>query len=404
VTTPSATEGLLRDLAPQALGAVVRRFGNFADAEDAVQDALIVAIEKWPVGGVPDNPLGWLITVASRRMMEQFRRNEARRRREDLVVAGDRTPPDPIPGTDDTLILMFMCCHPTLSPSAAIPLTLRAIGGLTTREIASAFLIPEATMAQRISRAKTKIREADEPFALPPESDRSFRIRSVLHTLYLLFSEGYTTSGGYELTRSDLSSEAIRLTRAVHHSLPEVPEVTGLLALMLLTDARRSGRTEDDGSLVPLLVQDRTRWDRALIGEGVALITRALEQHRIGEYQLQAAIAAIHDQALVPTDTDWSSIESLYARLEHLTGNPMVTLNRSVALSMLDGPEAGLRMLDGVADRLGNHHRYHAVRAHLLADAGETDRAICEFELAQQSATNLRERHYLATEAARLAT
>lgn len=403
MTTPSATEGLLRGLAPQALGAVVRRFGNFADAEDAVQEALIVAIEKWPVEGVPDNPMGWLIKVASRRMMEQFRRDDARRQREDLVMAGARTPPDPIPGTDDTLILMFMCCHPTLSPSAAIPLTLRAIGGLTTREIAAAFLVPEATMAQRISRAKTKIRDADEPFALPPESDRSVRIRSVLHILYLLFSEGYTTSGGYELTRSDLSSEAIRLARTIHKSLPQEPEVTGLLALMLLTDARRPGRTDDDGSLVPLLLQDRTRWDRALIGEGVALITRALEQHRIGQYQLQAAIAAIHDQALVTTDTDWPTIESLYARLEHMTGNPMVMLNRSVAVSMVDGPEAGLRMLDGVADRLGDHHRYHAVRAHLLAEAGETDRAICEFELASLSATNLRERHYLTTEAARLA-
>ena len=404
MTTPSATEGLLRELAPQALGAVVRRFGNFADAEDAVQEALIVAIEKWPVGGVPDNPTGWLITVATRRMVEQFRRDDARRQREDLVMAGARTPPDPIPGTDDTLILMFMCCHPTLSPSAAIPLTLRAIGGLTTREIAAAFLVPEATMAQRISRAKTKIREADEPFALPPESDRSVRIRSVLHILYLLFSEGYTTSGGYELTRSDLSSEAIRLTRTIHKSLPQEPEVKGLLALMLLTDARRPGRTDDDGSLVPLLHQDRALWDRALIGEGVTLITRALEQHRIGEYQLQAAIAAIHDQALHPTDTDWSAIESLYARMEHLTGNPMVTLNRSVAVSMVDGPEVGLRMLDGVADRLGDHHRYHAVRAHLLAEAGETDLAIRELELASQSATNLRERHYLMTKAARLAT
>ena len=403
MTSPSATEGLLRGLAPQALGAVVRRFGNFADAEDAVQEALIVAIEKWPVEGVPDNPMGWLIKVASRRMMEQFRRDAARRQREDLVMAGPRTPPDPIPGTDDTLILMFMCCHPTLSPSAAIPLTLRAIGGLTTREIAAAFLVPEATMAQRISRAKTKIRDADEPFALPPESDRSVRIRSMLHILYLLFSEGYTTSGGYELTRSDLSSEAIRLARTIHKSLPQEPEVIGLLALMLLTDARRPGRTDDDGSLVPLLLQDRARWDRALIGEGVALITRALEQHRIGQYQLQAAIAAIHDQALVTTDTDWPTIEALYARLEHMTGNPMVMLNRSVAVSMVDGPEAGLRMLEGVADRLGDHHRYHSVRAHLLAEAGETDRAICEFELASLSATNLRERHYLTTEAARLA-
>ena len=286
----SGTEGLLRELAPQALGAVARRYGNFADAEDAVQEALIVATEKWPVSGVSEHPLGWLIRVASRRMGEQYRRDDARRRREELAGSWSRNPPDPAPGSDDTLILMFMCCHPALTPTGSIPLTLRAIGGLTTREIAAAFLVPEATMAQRISRAKAKIRESNEPFELPPESERSERLRSVLHVLYLLFSEGYTTSGGYELTRTDLSGEAIRLARATHHALPQEPEVTGLLALMLLTDARRPGRTDSDGALIPLLKQDRTRWDRNLIGEGVALITGALEQHRVGEYQLQAAI------------------------------------------------------------------------------------------------------------------
>jgi RNA polymerase sigma factor (sigma-70 family) len=390
-------------LAPQALGAVTRRYGNFVDAEDAVQEALIVATEKWPVSGMPENPLGWLIRVASRRMGEKYRRDDARRRREDLAGSWSRNPPDPAPNTDDTLILMFMCCHPTLTPTASIPLTLRAIGGLTTREIAAAFLVPEATMAQRISRAKTKLRETNEPFALPPESERSERLQSVLHILYLMFSEGYRTSGGYELTRTDLSSEAIRLARVTHHALSQEPEVTGLLALMLLTDARRLGRTDIDGALIPLLEQDRTRWDRNLIGEGIVLITRALEQHRIGEYQLQAAIAALHDQALRPEDTNWSEIQSLYARLEHMTGNPMVTLNRSVAVSMLHGPRAGLEMLDALADRLGDHHRFHAVRAHLLAEAGDTEGAITEFRHASEMATNLRERHYLIAEAARLA-
>ena len=399
----SGTEGLLRELAPQALGAVARRYGNFADAEDAVQEALIVATEKWPVSGVPEHPVGWLIRVALRRMGEQYRRDDARRRREELAGSWSRNPPDPAPGSDDTLILMFMCCHPALTPTGSIPLTLRAIGGLTTREIAAAFLVPEATMAQRISRAKAKIRESNEPFELPPESEWSERLRSVLHVLYLLFSEGYTTSGGDELTRTALSGEAIRLARATHHALPQEPEVTGLLALMLLTDARRPGRTDSDGALIPLLKQDRTRWDRNRIGEGVALITGALEQHRVGEYQLQAAIAAVHDQARLSADTDWSAIQSLYARLEHMTGNPMVRLNRSVAVSMLDGPRAGLELLDGLADRLGGHHRFHAVRAHLLAEAGDTEAAITEFRYASQEATNLRERYYLATEAARLA-
>ena len=402
MTPASGTEGLLRALAPQALGAVTRRCGNFADAEDAVQEALIVASEKWPVTGVPDNPLGWLIRVASRRMSDQYRRDEARRRRENLAAASYRTTPDPVPGTDDTLILMFMCCHPSLTPTAAIPLTLRAIGGLTTREIAAAFLVPEATMAQRISRAKMKIRESNEAFALPPESVWPGRLRSVLHVLYLLFSEGYTTSGGYELTRTDLSGEAIRLARATHRALPREPEVTGLLALMLLTDARRPGRTDVDGALIPLLRQDRARWDRSLIGEGTALITDALAQHRLGEYQLQAAIAALHDQALCAGDTQWSGIESLYGRLEAMTGNPMVRLNRAVAVAMIDGPGAGLELLDGIADRLDDHHRFHAVRAHLLAEAGDSRSAIAEFRRASESATNLRERQFLLSEAARL--
>ena len=393
----------MRELAPQALGAIARRYGNFADAEDAVQEALMAALDTWPRGGVPDNPLGWLIRVASRRMGEQYRRDGARRRREELVASWSLTPSDPVSGSDDTLILMFMCCHPSLTPAMAIPLTLRAVGGLTTREIATAFLVSEPTMAQRISRAKSKVRDSTEAFTLPPEAERSERLASMLRVLYLLFNEGYTTSSGSELSRTDLSGEAIRLARSVHGLLPREPEVTGLLAMMLLTDARRPSRTDSDGALVPLSLQDRSRWNRDLITEGVALVTGAIREGHLGEYQLQAAVAAVHDLAHRHEDTDWSKIESLYDRLESMTGNPMVRLNRAVAVAMLDGPRAGLALIDGVGEQLGDHHRLHAVRAHLLGQVGETDAAIAEFILASERTTNLRERHYLVTEAARLA-
>jgi RNA polymerase sigma factor (sigma-70 family) len=242
VITAASAEALLRELAPQVLGAVVRRYGDFANSEDAVQEALVAAATTWPADGQPDNPLGWLIRVASRRLVEQFRRDDARRRREDLAASWSSTPPDPPSGDDDTMILIFMCCHPSLTPAAAIPLTLRAVGGLTTREIAAAFLVPEATMAQRISRAKAKVKESDEPFTLPSPEERDQRLRSVLHVLYLLFNEGYATSSGPDLARTDLSTEAIRLARGVHTALPDDPEVAGLLALMLLTDARRPAR------------------------------------------------------------------------------------------------------------------------------------------------------------------
>ena len=399
----SGTEGLLRELAPRVLGAVVRRYGNFADAEDAVQEALIAAATSWPNDGQPENPLGWLTRVASRRMADQFRRDDARRRREDLAASWSIAGPEPASGNDDTLILMFVCCHPSLTPAAAIPLTLRAVGGLTTREIATAFLVPEATMAQRISRAKAKIAASDEPFALPSPETRAERLRSVLHVVYLLFNEGYASSSGPDLARSDLSGEAIRLARGVHASLPEDPEVAGLLALMLLTDARRPARTRADGELVPLDEQDRTLWDRSLIAEGVILITDALKRGQMGEYQVQAAIAAVHDQAARHADTDWSDIVSLYRLLERMTGNPMVTLNRAVATAMVDGPGAGLALLDGLGERLGDHHRLHSVRAHLLELAGDSETAIVEFRAAAARTTNLREQHYLTTKAARLA-
>jgi RNA polymerase sigma factor (sigma-70 family) len=404
VISDASTEGLLRELAPRALGAVTRRYGDFAAAEDAVQEALLAGATQWPSDGMPDDPLAWLIRVASRRMADQLRRDDARRRREDIAASWSLASSDPVSGHDDTLILMFMCCHPSLSAALAIPLTLRAVGGLTTREIATAFLVPEATMAQRVSRAKAKLRASDEPFALPSPDQFTERLRSVMHVIYLLFNEGYASSSGPDLGRTDLSGEAIRLARGLASDLPENSEVAGLLALMLLSDARRPARTRADGELVPLADQDRTLWDRVLIAEGVALITQALQQGQVGEYQVQAAIAAVHDQSARYTDTNWSEILSLYGLLERMTGNPMVTLNRAVAAAMAHGPRAGLALLDDLGDRLGDHHRIHSVRAHLLELAGDSDAAVVEFRAAAGRTTNLREQRYLATKAARLAT
>jgi RNA polymerase sigma factor (sigma-70 family) len=390
VTGPEV-EGLLRELAPRALGALVRRYGDFADAEDAVQEALLTASQEWP-RDLPTNPLGWLVTVASRRLVDEIRSNDARRRREDTVALLD-VPPDP-QDQDDSLALLFLCCHDALSPTLAIPLTLRAVAGLTTREIAAAYLVPEATMAQRISRAKAKLR--GETFALP--ADVSGRLRSVLEVLYLLFNEGYASSSGPDLARVDLSSEAIRLARMLHASLPENAEAAGLLALMLLTDARRPARTGPAGELVPLADQDRTLWDRARISEGLRLLSAALKRRQVGEYQLLASIAGLHDQAPSHADTAWSEIASLYGLLEQMTGNPVVTLNRAVAVAMVEGPRAGLKLLEGLAL---DSHRLHAVRAHLLEDAGEPAAAAEEYATAAQRTTNSRERDYLTLCAAR---
>ncbi len=404
MTTAPGLEDLLRELAPRVLGALIRRYGDFADAEDAVQEALIAAATTWPAEGRPDSPLGWLIRVASRRLANQYRSDDARRRREELAASWSVPSPDQeASGRDDTLILMVLCCHPSLTPTLAIPLTLRAVGGLTTREIAAAFLVPEATMAQRISRAKAKIKASGEPFTLPPPDQRPERLRLVLHVLYLLFNEGYTSSSGPDLARTDLSGEAIRLARGVHAAAPEDPEIAGLLALMLLTDARRPARSGADGELIPLAEQDRTLWDRPLIIEGIGLITKALRRGQVGEYQVQAAIAALHDQAARHADTDWAEILSLYGLLEAMTGNPMVRLNRAVAAAMARGPDAGLALLDGLGERLGDRHRLHSVRAHLLEQAGDTAAAIAEFRAAAAGTTNLREQQYLTTKAARLA-
>jgi RNA polymerase sigma factor (sigma-70 family) len=403
---------LLRTLAPQVLGILVRRHGRFDACEDAVQEALLAAALQWPREGLPESPRAWLLTVASRRLVDQLRGEQARRRREDTAAA--RVAPDeavvPAPGDDrpaeddDTLTLLVLCCHPALSPASQLALTLRAVGGLTTAEIASAFLVPEATMAQRISRAKQSIRAAGGRFEMPPEPERTERLRVVLHVLYLMFNEGYIASSGPHLQRGELTREAIRLTRAVHALVPGDGEVAGLLALMLLTDARRLARTAADGTLVPLAEQDRSRWNRADIDEGTALITAALAHAALGPYQLQAAIAAVHDEAARADDTDWPQILALYELLERIAPNPMVTLNHAVALAMVRGPRAGLELLATLDadERLAAHHRLDAVRAHLLEMDGDHAAAREGYRAAARATTSLPEQRFLEARAARL--
>jgi predicted RNA polymerase sigma factor len=352
--------------------------------------------------GLPENPLGWLIRVASRRMADQFRRDEARRRRELLAASWSTAGPDPAAGGDDTLILFFMCCHPALTPPSAIALTLRAVGGLTTRQIAAAFLVPEATMAQRISRAKATVASSGQSFALPAAPEQGQRLGAVLHVLYLMFNEGYTASSGAALGRPDLTAEAIRLARLVHQSLPDDPEVAGLLALMLLTEARRPARTTTGGALVPLADQDRARWDRDRIIEGIVLLTGALRQGHMGQYRAQASIAALHDQAPSHEQTDWPAILRLYDVLARLNGGPVVEMNRAVALAMVKGADAGLEQLETLRAQLGANHRFHAVRAHLLELAGQPDEARAEYTTAAGTTASLPERHYLTVQAARL--
>jgi RNA polymerase sigma factor (sigma-70 family) len=403
-------EHLLREVAPQVLGAVARRFRDFSLAEDAVQEAMIAAFKQWPQEGVPANPRGWLIQVAGRRLTDHVRSEIARRERETAIAAeGESFSPeleieadmDP----DDTLILLFMCCHPALSASSAIALTLRAVGGLTTAEIANAFLVPEATMAQRISRAKQTIKASVDRFHLPAAHERTERLPTVLHVLYLIFSEGYASSIGSRLQRLDLAREAIRLTRNIQVLLPENAEVAGLLALMLLTDARRPARTGPDEELIPLDRQDRTLWDRAEIAEGIELLTRALSKGSVGLYQLQAAIAAVHDESERVEDTDWAQIVALYELLRRVSPSPMVTLNHAIAAAMVHGAAKGLellRALDG-DPRIAGHYRLHAVRAHLLEKIGDREGAIKHYRNAATRTTSIPERNYLMTQAARLA-
>jgi RNA polymerase sigma factor (sigma-70 family) len=404
-------QDLLRELAPQVLGAVMRRFRDFAAAEDAVQEALLAASMQWPEEGMPDNPRGWLIQVAARRLTDQVRSDAARRRREQAILfqvpIDEQVAPARVePEQDDTLMLLFMCCHPALTRPSAIALTLRAIGGLTTAEIASAFLVPEATMAQRISRARQRIRSSGVPFSMPDEEERGGRLGAVLHVLYLIFNEGYATSGGPTLQRSDLASEAIRLARMVRRVLPGDGEVAGLLALMLLTDARRAARTDADGELVPLDRQDRSLWDREAIAEGVALVSEALSREPVGAYQLQAAIAACHDEARRAEETDWPQILALYGVLLRMSDNPMVALNHAVAAAMVHGPATGLKLLEPLDgdQRMAASHRLDAVRGHLHEMAGDRRAAIAHYQAAARRTTSIPERNYLVAQAARLAT
>jgi RNA polymerase sigma factor (sigma-70 family) len=402
----TSTEDLLRELAPQVLGVLMRRYGGLDTCEDAVQEALLDAATQWPASGTPDNPRGWLLTVATRRLTDMLRGESARRRREDAVYLA--TPPaapaeaesgaqgGAPPDHDDTLTLLFLCCHPSLSPSSQVALTLRAVGGLTTAEIARAFGVPEATMAQRISRAKQQIRAAGARFTPPDAADRDQRIRAVQQVLYLIFNEGYTASAGQQLQRTDLTAEGLRLARMLRGLLPGDAETAGLLALMLLTDARRAARATPDGALVPLTEQDRRRWDRRLIAEGTALLEQTLATTRaLGPYQLQAAIAAVHDEADSVADTDWAEILALYELLAKVSPGPMVALGRAVAIAMVHGPAAGLAATGELAGPLGKHHRYHAVRGHLHEMSGDITAAAEDYRTAARYATNIPERRYL---------
>jgi RNA polymerase sigma factor (sigma-70 family) len=394
-------ELLLRDLAPQVLGALVRRYGDFALCEDALQEALLVASTRWSADGVPEHPRGWLITVAMRRRTELWRNEKARRGREERAAALSPRDAEPVPDEDDSLALLILCCHPALTPASQTALTLRAVGGLTTAEIARAFLVPEATIAQRITRAKRTIDQHGARFPAPDDGSLDDRLPAVLKVLYLIFNEGYTASAGASLQRVDLAAEAIRLTRRLHGQRADDGEVTGLLALMLLTDARRLARTGPDGALIPLAEQDRSRWDVTKIDEGVALITHALAHAPIGPYQLQAAIAAIHDEATDVEHTDWRQIFALYELLETLAPGPMVTLSRVIALAMAHGARAGLRELAKVKREpaLAAHHRLAAVRAHLLDLAGDRVAARDAYALAARRTLSLPEKRYLEARA-----
>ncbi|MFF5210590.1 RNA polymerase sigma factor [Streptosporangium sp. NPDC000396] len=406
-------EDLLRELAPQVLGTLVRRYGVFDACEDAVQEALLAAALQWPAEGLPDNPRSWLVTVASRKLVDQVRSEQARRRREDRIALA--TPQaellshaaDAEPGTDrdDSLALLFLCCHPALSEPSRIALTLRAVGGLTTAQIAAAFMVPETTMAQRISRAKQTIKASGTPLRMPKAAAHAERLDAVLHVLYLIFNEGYTTTDGADLTTPALSGEAIRLTRLLHRLLPDDGEVAGLLALMLLTDARRPARTGPGGDLVPLAEQDRGQWDRRLIAEGIDLISRTLPRGQVGPYQLQAAIAAVHDEADHVDATDWPQILALYELLEQIAPNPMVTLNRVVAVAMVYGPATGLGLLATLESdkHMARHHRLFATRGHLLELLGELDAAADAYRDAARRTISAPERRHLTFRAARLA-
>jgi len=407
--TAVEAEDLLRRLTPQVLGALVRRYGHFDLAEDATQEALLAAATQWPRDGLPHDPRAWLVTVASRRLTDLLRAEQARRRREETVAqwaltqagqtgAGEDRPAD----ADDTLVLLFMCCHSSLSVASQIALTLRAVGGLSAAEIARALLTSEQTVTRRITRAKQSIKDSGVPFARP--SGDAGRLDTVLRVLYLIFNEGYASTAGTQLLRADLADEAIRLTRILHAILPDDSEVSGLLALMLLVHARHRARTGADGSLIPMAEQDRSRWDRAAIEEGIALITAALPRGPTGPYQLQAAIAAVHDEADTAEATDWTQIAALYGVLLQLDDSPVVALNHAVAVAMIAGPRAGLALLQRLEtdSRMTGNRRFHAVRAHLLEQSGDPGAALAAYQTAVQYATNTQQQRYLYQQITRL--
>ncbi len=399
-----------RACAPRVLGALVRRYGHFDAAEDALQEALVAAARQWPDEGMPDDPKAWLIRVASRRLVDRMRADGARARREERAGRGAATSrldgvasEDASVERDDTLALMLLCCHPSLSRPSQVALTLRAVAGLTTAQIARSFLVPESTLAQRIVRAKARLEAVSDPFRLPPVAEMPARVAAVAHVLYVVFTEGHTATTGGGLTAPSLGAEAIRLARELHRSLPDDSEVSGLLALMLLTDARRGARTTTDGSFIPLAEQDRERWNRGQIAEGVALVEAALPSGPVGPYQLQAAIAAVHDEAVSAEATDWAQIEQLYEMLERIAPGPIVTLNRAVAVAEARGPLAAMELIEPLLDdrRLRHTHRLHAVHAHLLELAGRTDDARAAYLLAARQATSIPEQRHLLAAARR---
>ncbi|MFZ0732746.1 MAG: sigma-70 family RNA polymerase sigma factor [Candidatus Sulfotelmatobacter sp.] len=401
------SEHLLRELAPPVLGTIARRFRDFVSAEDAVQEAMIAAFSQWPQEGIPENPRGWLIQVASRRLTDEVRGDIARRERETAVareaeIIAPTVDLESDMDPDDTLILLFMCCHAALTSSSAIALTLRAVGGLTTAEIANAFLVPESTMAQRISRAKQSIKASGTPFRLPSPQERAERLPAVLRVLYLIFNEGYASSIGLHMQRLDLAREAIRLTRAMGALLPDNAEISGLLALMLLTDARRAARTGPDEELISLDKQDRSLWDQAEITEGIELLTVALAKGSVGLYQLQAAIAAVHDEAARAEDIDWPQILALYELLKRVSPGPMVMLNHAIAAAMVHGPSKGLELLKPLDAQLSGYYRLDAVRGHLYEMVGDHESAIRHYRIAASRTTSIPEQNYLMTQAARL--
>lgn len=406
LTAADTFSPILREHAPRVLGALLRRYGGLDSCEDAVQEALLAAVKSWPHDGVPDNPFGWLYAVGSRRVVDIARSDTARRARELTHARLQQTAAvEPVPeAQDDSLELLLLCCHPVLSPASSIALTLRAVAGLTTGEIARAFLVPETTMARRITRAKEAIHAAGASFPEPEPPQRAVRLASALHVLYLLFNEGYAASSGERLIRPDLAAEAIRLTRMAHRAAPQAPEAAGLLALMLLAEARGAARLDDGGDIVTIDQQDRSRWDRSLIAEGVALAEQALASGPVGPYQLLAAISALHSEAATVEETDWPQILALYELLDRVAPNPMASLGRAVALAEVRGPDAALALLAELAKdpRLAEHHRFLATRAHVLTRLGERSAARTEWARAAASAGNAVERRWLEARATRL--